>query len=132
VIEEGAGAVKDLIKAGACLGCCRPLVGFSHVDLGDDEGVCHFLPVNYESELKGCEHDGGGPNEPDRYVLDVHIPIVDVSGLDDVELFFLRERRAHVDEHGYLVKQGVQGGDILGGHPVPLLLREANDLVFLL
>jgi hypothetical protein len=75
-------------------------------------------------------HDGGVSDEPDRDVLDVHVAIVDASRLDDVELLLLREGRAHVDEYGSLVEQGGQGGDILSGHPVPLLLREIDDLVF--
>jgi hypothetical protein len=48
-----------------------------HIDLGDDEGVGDFVPVNHGSELKRCEHDGSASDEPDRDALDVHVAIVD-------------------------------------------------------
>src|SRR4051794_35951005 len=61
--------------------------------------------------------------------LNVEVAVVDVAGGDDVELFGLGERGAHVDEHRLVVEQVGERGDVLGGHPshqLPIPLTPVN------
>ena len=54
---------------------------------------------------------------------------MDVAGVDHVQLFGLGERGTHVDEDGVVVEQRREAGDVLGGHPIPLLLGEGDEVL---